>query len=164
LHRLICTEWAAYYSERISREFSTTMAISIRVLSWGEAAPVAAPIRERVFVTEQGVPREIELDEWDERCDHALAYDAAGRAVGTGRLLPDGHIGRMAVLREARGAGVGSAILAALVERARERGLKRVLLSAQTHAVPFYSRHGFTAFGREFIDAGIAHIAMARNL
>jgi predicted GNAT family N-acyltransferase len=121
-------------------------------------------IRKQVFVVEQGVPYEIELDEWDERSDHALAYDADGRAIGTGRLLPDGHIGRMAVLREARGQGVGSAILAALIDRAGARAMKRIELSAQTHAVPFYRRHGFSAFGEEYMEAGIPHLAMARDL
>jgi predicted GNAT family N-acyltransferase len=139
-------------------------AISIRILPWNEAALAAASIREIVFVREQGVPPEIELDEWDERCDHALAYDANGCAVGTGRLLPDGHIGRMAVLREARGNGIGGALLAALIERARVRGIDRAILNAQTHAATFYRRHGFEPFGEEFMEAGIPHQAMARAL
>ena len=139
-------------------------ATSVRILSWADAGPAATAIREAVFVVEQGVPRTIELDEWDRHCTHALAYDAAGRAVGTGRLLPDGHVGRMAVLQEARGTGVGSAVLQALVEQARAAGMKRVLLNAQTHAAPFYRRHGFKAFGREFMEAGIPHVAMVRTL
>ena len=84
--------------------------------------------------------------------------------VGTGRLLPDGHVGRMAVLRDWRGRGVGSAILSALVDRAAARGMGRLVLNAQTHAVPFYARHGFAAFGEEFMEADIPHIAMAREL
>lgn len=137
---------------------------SIHILPWAEAASAAAAIRETVFVREQGVPPDIELDEWDARCEHAVAYDGTGKAIGTGRLLPDGHIGRMAVLREARGLGVGSMILAALVERARMRGMGRVMLNAQSHAAPFYRRHGFEAYGDEFIEAGIPHVAMARTL
>lgn len=121
-------------------------------------------VRDAVFVVEQGVPREIERDAWDAQCDHALAFAAGGRAVGTGRLLPDGHIGRMAVLAEWRGRGIGSRILAALVARARERGMPRVVLNAQTHAAPFYARHGFAASGPEFMEAGIPHLAMAREL
>lgn len=121
-------------------------------------------IREAVFVVEQGVPLAIERDEWDARAEHALACDDQGRAIGTGRLLPDGHIGRMAVLREHRGRGVGGQILAALLERARERGMTRVVLNAQTHAMPFYARHGFVAFGDEFAEAGIPHVAMSRAL
>jgi len=121
-------------------------------------------VREAVFVVEQGVPLEIERDDWDPRSDHALAVAADGRVVGTGRLLPDGHIGRMAVLPGWRKRGVGARILNALMERARERGIKRIVLNAQTHAAPFYVRHGFVAFGDEFMEAGIPHVAMAREL
>ncbi len=138
--------------------------VSVRILAWPSAEAEAMRIREAVFVVEQGVPREIERDAWDAQCDHALAFAAAGRVVGTGRLLPDGHIGRMAVLAEWRGQGVGSQILAALVARARARGIPRVVLNAQTHAAPFYARHGFAAFGDEFMEAGIPHVAMEREL
>jgi predicted GNAT family N-acyltransferase len=138
--------------------------VLVRILPWSDARIEAQRIREAVFVAEQGVPREIELDDWDERCEHALAYDAGGRAVGTGRLLPDGHIGRMAVLREVRGQGVGGRVLDALVERARERGMRRVALNAQTHAAPFYARFGFVVAGDTFMEAGIPHVAMERNL
>lgn len=137
--------------------------VAIRILGWSDAEPEAMRVREAVFVVEQGVPREIERDTWDPRADHALAFDRDGRAVGTGRLLPDGHVGRMAVLAAWRGQGVGTRILDALVSRARERGIKRVVLNAQTHAVPFYARHGFVAFGDEFMEAGIPHVAMARE-
>ena len=139
-------------------------AISIRIVSWPDARTDAMRVREAVFVVEQGVPPEIELDEWDAQCDHALALEPGGRVVGTGRLLPDGHIGRMAVLGDWRGRGVGGAILTALIERAAARGMKRLLLNAQTHAVPFYARHGFVPFGNEFMEADIPHVAMARDL
>jgi len=138
--------------------------ISVRILAWPDAQAHAMRVREAVFVVEQGVPPEIERDDWDPRCDHALATDGAGRVVGTGRLLPDGHIGRMAVLADCRGQGVGGRILAALVARASERGMRQVVLNAQTHAAPFYARHGFVPFGAEFMEAGIPHVAMARAL
>jgi predicted GNAT family N-acyltransferase len=141
-----------------------TDAISIRIVAWTEARADAMRVREAVFVVEQGVPPEIELDEWDPQCDHALAFEPGGRAVGTGRLLPDGHIGRMAVLRDSRGRGIGGAILAALVERAAARGMRRLVLNAQTHAMPFYARYGFVALGTEFMEADIPHVAMARDL
>jgi predicted GNAT family N-acyltransferase len=130
---------------------------SVRVLAWSDAQAGASAIREAVFVAEQGVPAEIELDEWDAQCEHALACDGSGRALGTGRLLPDGHIGRMAVLREWRGSGVGGAILEVLIDRARARGMTRVVLHAQTHAERFYSRFGFAVSGAEFMEAGISH-------
>ncbi|HZV22300.1 MAG TPA: YbgC/FadM family acyl-CoA thioesterase, partial [Luteimonas sp.] len=95
--------------------------LQVRVGSWKELREPAQRIRTEVFVDEQRVPAEIELDEHDASCIHAIARDG-GRAVGTGRLLPDGHIGRMAVLKSARGKGIGKALLRALIEAARLRG------------------------------------------
>lgn len=138
--------------------------VDIRLLSWDDAREEASRIRFAVFVEEQKVPAEIELDEHDAACLHALATDASGRVVGTGRLLPDGHIGRMAVSREARGRGVGGAILEALAEAARRRGDREVVLNAQVHALAFYRAHGFVEEGPEFDEAGIAHRAMRRRL
>jgi len=139
------------------------MTPTIELMDWSEARADASRIRFAVFVEEQGVPREIELDERDAQCLHAIAR-LEGRAVGTGRLLPDGHIGRMAVLRECRGAGVGGRILAALMARARQRGDREVLLSAQVHAMPFYERHGFSPVGAVYEEAGIPHQDMRRLL
>ena len=133
---------------------------SIRLCSWDAARSDARRIRELVFVREQGVPLELEWDEQDPRCDHALAYAADGTAVGTGRLLPGGHVGRMAVLKDWRGKGVGAALLHALVEHARKRGHASVRLNAQISAAGFYQRYGFDAVGAEFMEAGIAHVAM----
>ena len=135
----------------------------IEILPWSEARAYAAPIRFTVFVEEQGVPPQIELDEMDERSVHAVAFEE-GRAVATGRLLPDGHIGRMAVLKEWRGRGIGSDVLHALVEKARSRGHHEVVLSAQVHAAPFYRAHGFIEEGAEYLEAGIRHRDMRRKL
>ena len=137
---------------------------TIRVLSWSEALPLARPVREKVFIEEQQVPLELEWDEWDERCDHAVACDAQGHVIGTARLAPDGKLGRMAVLREWRGRGVGAALLDALLGRARERSLARVTLHAQTHAAGFYRRFGFSERGGEFLEAGIPHLEMSLEL
>jgi predicted GNAT family N-acyltransferase len=135
----------------------------IELLPWARARAHAAPIRFAVFVEEQGVPREIELDEMDETCVHAVAFEGDA-AVATGRLLPDGHIGRMAVLKRWRGRGIGSRILERLIEAARSRGDREVALSAQVHAVAFYRGHGFTEQGGEYTEAGIPHQAMRRAL
>lgn len=135
----------------------------IELLPWESARAHAAPIRFAVFVEEQGVAREIELDDMDEHCEHAVAFQE-GRAVATARLLPDGHIGRMAVLKGWRGRGIGGAILARLVERARQRGDQEVMLSAQVHATAFYRAHGFVEEGAEYFEAGIAHRHMRRRL
>ena len=137
--------------------------LRIELMDWNTARAEASRIRLAVFVEEQRVPPEIEMDDKDAACVHALAY-AQGRAVGTGRLLPDGHIGRMAVLKENRSLGVGSAILERLVEEARRRGMQQVVLSAQTHALGFYRRHGFMAAGEVFEEAGIPHQEMRRML
>jgi len=141
---------------------SATFTISI--LAWDKALPLARPVREEVFVAEQKVPLELEWDEWDERSDHAVARDARGRAIGTARLLPDGRIGRMAVLREWRRRGVGAALMEALLQKAREQSLSRVTLHAQTHAAGFYRRFGFSERGGEFWEAGIPHVEMTLEL
>jgi len=138
--------------------------VRIELGDWAAIRDRAEPVRYTVFVDEQGVPQELELDEFDEPSLHALAIDADGATLGTGRLLPDGHIGRMAVLPPARGRGVGAALLLALVEAARSRGDREVVLSAQTHALGFYGRHGFIAEGETYDDAGIPHRLMRRRL
>ncbi|MCL2655933.1 MAG: GNAT family N-acetyltransferase [Betaproteobacteria bacterium] len=131
--------------------------------TWESLKRLAFPVREAVFVREQGVPVEIEQDEWDARALHAVAL-LNGSVVGTGRLLPDGHIGRLAVLQRARGFGVGKALISALMEEARKSGMQSVALHAQTHATSFYVAMGFRREGEEFIEAGIPHIAMQRPL
>ena len=137
---------------------------SIRLCNWDEARVEARRIRELVFVREQGVPLALEMDDQDAHCDHALASFADGTAVGTGRLLPDGHIGRMAVLKDWRGKGVGALLLQSLIERARQRGDASVRLNAQTYVTEFYRRFGFDVSGAEFMEAGIPHVAMQRDL
>ena len=133
-------------------------------MAWEQAQPVAGPLRFAIFVGEQNVPPGIELDDLDAKCIHAVAYDVDNKAIGTGRLLPDGHIGRMAVLRQWRGRGVGGRILEALIEKAREQGHKEVVLAAQAHAVGFYRAHGFAEEGREYLEAGLPHRDMRRAI
>nr|WP_198980827.1 GNAT family N-acetyltransferase [Herbaspirillum sp. ASV7] len=138
--------------------------MNITVGNWETLRAHAQPIRFEVFVDEQKVPAEIELDEMDALSIHAVAYDEAGQPLATGRLLPDGHIGRMAVRRAGRGQGVGGAVLQALIDAARQRGDREVILNAQTHAAPFYARYGFAREGEEFMEAGIPHITMRASL
>jgi predicted GNAT family N-acyltransferase len=121
-------------------------------------------VREPVFVVEQQVPLELEWDELDPKCRHVIARDDAHRPIGTGRLTPEHKIGRMAVLREWRGRGVGEALLLALVEQARELGLPEVSLNAQVDAVGFYEKFGFVPYGERFEEAGIQHQAMRKEL
>lgn len=138
------------------------MSTRIVIGSWEQQRQAAAALRQQVFVVEQGVPAELELDEMDAQSLHAVAYQE-GVAVATGRLLPDGHIGRMAVRQDARGAGTGSLVLCALMDEARRRGDQGVVLHAQLSARDFYARHGFAPEGEVFMDAGIEHIAMRRR-
>jgi predicted GNAT family N-acyltransferase len=137
---------------------------AVRLADWPRDCDALRRIRHEVFVVEQRVPAELEWDGIDGDCRHALAEDGAGHAVGCARLLPDGHIGRMAVLRDWRGRGVGAALLRLLVAEARVAGHARVALNAQTHALAFYARQGFVACGEEFLEAGIAHRAMTKEL
>jgi predicted GNAT family N-acyltransferase len=152
----------------------------------GDEADRAAAfvVRTDVFVAEQGVPADLELDELDEVADHFVAYDGdvgidgGARAVGAGRLVvedpgfegtdpalgPVGHLGRLAVRPETRGTGLGVDLVRAIEVRAAERGLRVVALSAQTHALGFYERLGYTAYGPEFDDAGLPHRWMSRAL
>jgi predicted GNAT family N-acyltransferase len=115
-----------------------------------------------VFVRELGIPADQEWDGLDPECAHLLAYDMDGNPIGTARMQADGHIGRMAVLPDWRGRGVGSALLLMLIELAAAHGLDEVFLNAQTAAADFYHRHGFIASGEEFSAAGIPHIRMSR--
>jgi predicted GNAT family N-acyltransferase len=138
-------------------------ALAVRLGSWDELSAQASPIRFTVFVDEQKVPVELELDEFDPLSCHALAL-AGDEAVGTGRLLPDGHIGRMAVLAGWRGRGVGALLLQALIDEAKRRGMARVVLNAQTHALGFYARFGFVPEGEEYEEAGLPHRTMGRSL
>lgn len=144
----------------------TTDAMKFRVrrARWpGDAAGIRQ-VRDIVFVQEQSVPADLEWDGSDDECTHALAETEEGVAVGTGRLAPDGKIGRMAVLAEYRGLGVGAAVLDYLLECARTAGMSRCYLHAQTHALAFYARHGFVAHGAEFMEADIPHREMELEL
>ena len=136
----------------------------VRLVEWREASATLTRIRTTVFVVEQQVPPDLEMDGRDGGCAHALAEDAAGEAIGTGRLMPDGRIGRMAVLASWRGKGVGAAILEALMAEARRRGFRETYLHAQSHAKDFYARHGYAIEGDEYLEAGIPHIGMRARL
>ncbi|MEM6543745.1 MAG: GNAT family N-acetyltransferase, partial [Pseudomonadota bacterium] len=123
---------------------------------WPEDAETLRQLRETVFIEEQQVPRHIEWDGQDEDAVHVIARQG-GTAIGCGRLLGDGRIGRLAVLGDYRGQGLGALLLGAILKLARGRGDLRVYLHAQTHALKFYGNAGFSAVGDEFIEAGIPH-------
>ena len=139
-------------------------AFRVAVVDYPGARAALHAVRDTVFVREQQVPAELEQDALDPACVHVLARDADGQPIGTGRLTPERRIGRMAVLREWRGRGVGEALLAELVHAARGRGWREVALNAQVPALDFYLRNGFTPQGPRFMEAGIEHQAMRRPL
>ena len=132
----------------------------ILIKSWLDGKEEAYPIRKRVFIDEQGVPDEMELDEYDPLAQHALAY-LNSECIGTARLvtLPGniGRIGRMAVLPMYRKQGLGGKLLCALLELSKSQGITKLELHAQLSAIAFYEQYGFIAQGDIYDEAGIAH-------
>lgn len=137
---------------------------TIKIVSWEEAATALRAVRTAVFIREQQVPEELEWDQFDAVSVHVLAVNNVGQPVGTARLLPDGHIGRMAVLKEWRGQGLGSALLTKLLQVLIKRHQFEAKLHAQTSAIPFYKKFGFQIVGEEFMEAGIPHVKMMLSL
>ena len=133
---------------------------TVKIVPWDSHRDKLSGIRETVFVIEQNVPPELEIDDLDSSCVHALAQDADGNSIGTARLLPDGKIGRVAVLIEWRKLGVGRELMRLLMDHARERGDNEILLHAQTSTVGFYESLGFEVEGEEFMEADIPHRTM----
>lgn len=133
--------------------------------NWSADEQVIRRLREQVFVDEQHVDAELICDASDPLCVHVIARDSASRdAIGTARMSAEGKIGRMAVLSKWRRAGVGSAMLQALLDQARERRLSQVHLNSQVDAVDFYRQHGFERTGEIFVEAGIDHTRMTLQL
>jgi len=130
--------------------------ITVRTANWQTEADALLAIRRTVFIIEQNVPESLEVDGEDERCHHLLAC-VEGENIGTARMMPDGHIGRVAVLKEHRRKGVGSAILQHFIGQARALALSCVDLNGQTDALPFYEKLGFVPEGEVFMEAGIPH-------
>jgi predicted GNAT family N-acyltransferase len=136
----------------------------VELVEFQQALAELRAVRDEVFVGEQNVPVELEHDAIDPLCTHVIARLLDGTTIGTGRLTPERHIGRMAVRAPWRGRGIGDALLLALVEQARLRGWPDVHLNAQVSAMSFYERHGFQPEGERFMAAGMEHQAMQRTL
>ena len=137
---------------------------SIKTCSWLACKELLSDIRRQVFICEQNVPEELEWDEFDTLAQHVIALNSEKKAVATGRIKADGHIGRMAVLKSYRQQGIGSKILLALLDIAHDKKLDSVYLHAQTSAIAFYEKHGFTCSSEEFLDAGILHKSMYKKI
>lgn len=136
--------------------------IVIRPAHWETDRAALLAVRRAVFIIEQDVPEELEVDGEDPACHHVVA-EAGGRPVGTARMMDDGHIGRVAVLRAYRGTGIGSGLLRALVDHGAALGIAGYYLHAQVSALPFYEKLGFVPQGPVFDEAGLPHRLMARG-
>ena len=141
-----------------------TIEFTIEQSVWPDNAELIKQVREVVFVIEQCVDKKIEWDGRDAQCLHAIAFSSSNQAIATGRILPSGHIGRIAVLAAWRNKGVGTGILNKLIEIAQSSNHEKIYLNSQTHALAFYQRFGFIAEGPVFMEAGIPHQRMTRLL
>lgn len=141
-----------------------TQPYTVSLVNWHDGEPLLKAVRTAVFIQEQGVPQEMEWDEHDATCRHALALSLKGDAIACGRMFSNGHIGRIAVMPEWRGKMVGTSIMEAFLNYAEAHGYPQVDVDAQVHAKPFYQRLDFVELGEVFIDAGIPHIKMLLKL
>ncbi|WP_419209564.1 GNAT family N-acetyltransferase [Photobacterium leiognathi subsp. mandapamensis] len=138
--------------------------VEIKIVAFDDAhRGFIRTVREQVFIQEQQIDPEIEFDNLDSAAVHVLVMDGE-QPLGTGRILSDGHIGRIAIMKAARGQGLGAKVVQALVEYAQQQGYPRLDLGAQTHAVDFYRKLGFMPYGDEFMEANIPHQAMEQML
>ncbi|WP_305843406.1 GNAT family N-acetyltransferase [Photobacterium leiognathi] len=138
--------------------------VEIKIVAFDDAhRGLIRTVRDQVFIQEQHIDPEIEFDDLDSEAVHVLVMDGE-QPLGTGRILANGHIGRIAIMKAARGQGLGAKVVQALVEYAQQQGYPRVDLGAQTHAVDFYRRLGFMPYGDEFMEANIPHQAMEQML
>ena len=137
---------------------------TVHLITWHDGEPLLRAIREKVFMQEQGVSAKLEWDGKDKACHHALALTPNGDAIGCGRITPDGHIGRVAVLPEWRMKHIGTAILELLVNYARTQNYSQVELNAQVQVIPVYQKFGFEVVGEEFMEANIPHRKMTLQL
>jgi predicted GNAT family N-acyltransferase len=135
----------------------------VDVVDWADSIAELKKIRASVFIDEQNVPVELEWDGLDESCTHFIVRSDNG-VIATARLTPDGQIGRMAVLPDYRGLGIGTSLLLKILSYAKESGHDRLYIHAQKQAILFYKRNGFIPEGNEFMDAGIPHLAMHLDL
>ena len=138
--------------------------LQIRLARWEQDSAAIRSVRNTVFSDEQGISETLDFDGRDHECVHVLAQIGEGEAIGTARMLPDGHVGRIAVHKKWRGRGVGTRLVEFLTDAARERSFAEIHLHSQVQAAGFYARLGFEARGKTFMEAGIEHVLMVRIL
>ena len=137
--------------------------MNIKIVDYQDYIEKIREIRKEVFIEEQKVPENIEIDGLDLKAKHVLIFDAK-KAIGTGRMLLDGHIGRIAVKKQYRGRGIGKIIMEGLINTAKDLQLSEVWLSSQYHAKDFYQKLGFIEVGNIYQEASIDHIKMKKKL
>ena len=137
---------------------------TVSLIGWHDGKPLLKSIRETVFIRELDVPDALEWDGLDESCRHALALSLQGDAIGCGRMLPDGHIGHIAVLPQWRKQKAGTAIMEALLDYARAHDYPQASVDVPSHYAPFYRSIGFAEQGEAFMNAGMQHIRMMLKL
>ena len=134
--------------------------LKINHVKWSEYEKALRTIRTKVFIEEQQVPVDLEWDEQDASAQHLLVLTSTNEAIACARLLDNGSIGRMAVLKEWRGLGIGTKLLNKAIALHRQQGISVITLSAQVHAIPFYQKAGFEVISAPYLDAGILHVDM----
>lgn len=135
----------------------------IRSGTWEQLKPDATLIRQTVFIDEQAVPAVEEWDAQDSLSQHYVVY-ADQQPIATARLLQNNSIGRVAVLKAYRGAGIGRLLMQDILQQAKIEQRESLKLSAQVHAIPFYASLGFSVQGTEYLDCGIPHVDMTMSL
>ncbi len=136
--------------------------LQVSLARWEQDSAVINAVRNAVFSVEQGISETLDFDGRDHECVHVLARIGEGETIGTARMLPDGHVGRIAVHQEWRGQGVGTRLVEYLADVSRDRGFAEIHLHSQAQAAGFYARLGFETRGETFMEAGIEHILMVR--
>lgn len=129
----------------------------VEIADWATDQDGLIAVRTEVFVNEQKVPADLELDDHDLEAIHLKALDAQGTIIATARLLPNQYIGRMCVLESWRNRGVGLAMMRFYIDLARDNGISSLYLNAQVSAIPFYQRLGFEVDSDVFMEADIQH-------
>lgn len=138
--------------------------LQVQLGDWHELGEHARAIRTAVFVQEQAIPPELEWDDLDEQSQHAVVFNRLAMPVACGRLLADGHIGRVAVVQAMRGSQTGKLLMRALMQAAQSAGHAHVDISAQQAVAGFYRRLGFIGMGAPYLEAGIVHLPMRAAL
>lgn len=137
---------------------------TIQQAHWNTDQEQLINVRTRVFIEEQQVPVELEMDGMDTDCIHVKAVNSEGVVIGTARLLPSNYIGRMCVLKACRNQGVGGKMLSYFINYARRNNFESLMLNAQISALSFYQHFGFIADSDVFIEADIEHRHMTLSL